>query len=54
MMTIDNFIDLQIELWWAFGWFARWWLILLFVAAFAMAAMLFFFSVVSNWLETGR
>lgn len=51
-MTINNFIDLQIELWWAFGWMARWWLILFFVASFAMAVMIFFLSVVSNWIES--
>ena len=51
-MTIDNFIDLQIELWWAFGWLARWWLILFVVAGFGMSVMIFFLSVVSNWLES--
>jgi hypothetical protein len=50
-MTLDQFLGLQEELWWAFGWFARWWLIIFAVSGVALSCVMFFLSVVSTWLE---
>ena len=50
-MSLENFIQLQEELIWAFAWFARWWLILFAVAGIAMAAFMFFLQIVSTWLD---
>lgn len=51
-MTYEQFQLLQAGLFDAFGWVARWWLILFAVASVAMAAFMFFLQVVSTWLET--
>lgn len=50
-MTPDQFLAVQEELIWAFGWFVRWWMILFAVAGVAAAAFLFFLQIVSTWLE---
>jgi len=50
-MDLATFLSLQEELWDAFGWFARWWLILFAFGGLALAAMMFFLSVVSTWLD---
>jgi hypothetical protein len=50
-MTLDTFIGIQEQLFWAFGWFARWWLILFGVGGMALATFMFFLQVVSTWLE---
>ncbi len=50
-MTLDQFLSLQEELWWAFGWFARWWLIMFAVAGTGLGAFMFFLSVASTWLD---
>jgi ABC-type multidrug transport system fused ATPase/permease subunit len=51
-MTPEQFVLLQEGLFDAFGWLARWWLILFMVGGMAMAAFMFFLQVVSTWLET--
>jgi len=50
-MTADQFFALQEELWWAFGWLARWWMILFAVVGTALSAIMFFLSVASTWLN---
>jgi hypothetical protein len=50
-MTLDQFQTLQAGLFDAFGWVARWWLILFAVASVAMGTFIFFLQVVSTWLE---
>ena len=50
-MTVEQFLQVQVELFYAFGWFARWWLILFAVGGIAMAAFMFFLQIVSTWLE---
>jgi hypothetical protein len=50
-MPFENFVFLQEQLVWAFGWLARWWMILFAVAGIALAAFIFFLQVVSTWLE---
>jgi hypothetical protein len=50
-MPLDNFLELQTELFWAFGWMIRWWFVFLAVAGLALAAFMFFLQVVSTWLE---
>jgi len=51
-MSLENFIAVQTELYWAFWWFAKWWLILLAVAGLLMAVMTFFLDFVGNWIES--
>lgn len=51
-MTPEQFLDLQAELWWAFGPLARWWMILFAVTAFGMSVVIFIMRFVSNWLES--
>lgn len=51
-MTFDQFLILQEGLVDAFGWIARWWLILFAVVSVAVGAFMFFLQVVSTWLET--
>jgi len=51
-MSLENFLELQTELMWAFGWMVRWWLIMFAVAGTALAAFMFFLQVVSTWLDT--
>jgi hypothetical protein len=51
-MTPEQFIALQTDFVWAFGWIARWWLILFAVAGMALAVLLFVLSLVSTWLES--
>jgi hypothetical protein len=51
-MSVENFLALQEELWWAFGWLARWWLILFAFGGTALAALMFFLSVVSSWQDS--
>lgn len=51
-MPLDQFLGLQEELWWAFGWFARWWLILFAFSGIGLAAILFFLSTVNSWLDS--
>ena len=50
-MPFETFVQIQSDLFWAFGWFARWWLILFAVGGVAMAAFMFFLQIVSTWLE---
>ena len=50
-MPLENFLFLQEQLFWAFGWLARWWLILFIVGTVAGSAFIFFTQVVSTWLE---
>lgn len=50
-MTYEYFIHMQEELFFMFGWFARWWLILFAVGGIALSAFMFFLQVVSTWLE---
>lgn len=50
-MSLENFLQLQAELFWAFGWMIRWWLIAFAVSGLALAAFMFFLQVVSTWLE---
>lgn len=49
-MTIDQFLTLQDQLFGAFGWFIRWWLILFVVGGVTMAVFMFVLQMVSNWL----
>lgn len=51
-MTLEQFIDMQTELFFAFGWLARWWLIMFAVFGTALGAFMFFLSIVSNWLDS--
>lgn len=51
-MTLEQFITLQEELFYAFGWFARWWLIFFAVGSVSLSAFLFVLSVINSWLET--
>lgn len=51
-MTPEQFVALQNDVVWAFGWVARWWLILFAVAGMALAVLLFVLSIVSTWLES--
>ena len=51
-MPVEQFLSLQEELWWAFGWLARWWLIGFAVGGTAIGAFMFFLSVVSTWLDS--
>jgi hypothetical protein len=41
-MTLDTFIGIQEQLFWAFGWFARWWLILFGVGGMALATFMLY------------
>jgi hypothetical protein len=50
-MTLEQFTALQYELLWAFGWLARWWLIMFAVVGVALGAFMFFLQVVSTWLD---
>jgi hypothetical protein len=50
-MDLNQFLALQEELFWAFGWHIRWWLILFAFAGVLTAMMLFILSIVSAWLE---
>lgn len=50
-MPFDMFIALQEELFWAFGWMIRWWLILFAVSGVAAGVFMFFLQVVSTWLD---
>lgn len=51
IMDLSQWMQLQTELWWAFGWLARWWLILFLVVSSLAAVMMFFLNVVSTWLR---
>lgn len=51
-MTLDEFIGLQDQIWWGFGWLVRWWLILFAVGGTALGALMFFLSVISTWLDS--
>lgn len=50
-MTLDQFIALQQDFIWAFGWLARWWLIVFAVSGVALSVFLFALSLVSTWLD---
>lgn len=50
-MNLAQFIALQDQLFAAFGWFIRWWLILFVVAGMALTVFMFFLQIVSNWLS---
>ena len=51
-MTLEQFLALQNDLVWAFGWLARWWLILFAVGLVGLAVFLFISSLVSTWLDS--
>lgn len=53
-MTLEQFIIIQEELFGAFGWFIRWWLIAFVVGGLALAVFMFFLQIVSTWLEKHR
>lgn len=50
-MDLAQFLTVQSELLFWFGWFIRWWLILFAVAGFSAAIFLFFLQIVSTWLD---
>jgi hypothetical protein len=50
-MNLAEFLILQSELFAQFGWFIRWWFILLAVGGFGLAVFLFFLQLVSIWLN---
>ena len=50
-MTPAEFLTLQDQLFWAFGWFIRWWLVLFAVGGVGLAVFMFFLQIVSNWLS---
>ena len=49
-MNLAQFLALQDQLFLAFGWFIRWWLILFVVGGTALTVFMFFLQIVSNWL----
>jgi hypothetical protein len=51
-MPLENFLSIQAELWWAFGWFARWWLILFAFGGVSLAVFMFFLSVINSWIDS--
>lgn len=51
-MTLEQFISLQSDFVWAFGWVARWWLIMFAVGGTALTIYLFVLSLVSTWLDS--
>lgn len=53
-MTLTEFLALQDELFLAFGWFIRWWLILFAVGGVALAVFIFALQMVSAWLDRYR
>ncbi|MBI5950219.1 MAG: hypothetical protein HY865_01065 [Chloroflexi bacterium] len=50
-MTLEQFLELQNDFVWAFGWLARWWLIMFGVGGTALAVFLFVLSLISSWLD---
>lgn len=51
-MSLADFLAMQEELIYQFGWLARWWLIAFIAGGVLLSAFLFFLSVVSSWLDT--
>lgn len=51
-MSLSDFLAMQEEFWFQFGWLARWWVILFAVSGILLAAFAFFFTVVSTWLDS--
>jgi hypothetical protein len=50
-MSLAEFLALQNEIWWAFGWLARWWLIIFAAMGTALSVLLFVLSIVTTWLD---
>lgn len=50
-MGIAEFLAMQSELYLAWMWFIRWFLILLIVGGMGASVFLFFLQIVSTWLD---
>jgi hypothetical protein len=51
-MSLADFLAMQEEFWFTFGWLAYWWVILFAVSGILISAFAFFFTVVSTWLDS--